>query len=165
MEQRQHIKQFAWLSIGTAVLTIALKAAAYAFTGSVGLLSDAMESGVNLATAVLSLIVLSIAVRPPDADHPYGHGKAEYFSSGVEGALILIAAVTISVTAVRSLITPEPLEQLGLGLGISVVAALCNLFTARILYRAGSAFDSITRKASSHHLMTDVYTSGGVVLA
>ncbi len=164
METRHRLIRFAWLSIGTAVLTITLKVVAYTLTGSVGLLSDALESGVNLATAVFSLIILSIATRPPDDDHPHGHGKAEYFSSGLEGILILVAAGGIGVTAVRSFLNPQPLEQLGIGLLISTAAALCNLTTATILRRAGKLHDSITLIASSHHLMSDVYTSFGVVI-
>jgi len=164
METRYRLIRFAWLSIGTAVLTITLKVVAYALTGSVGLLSDALESGVNLVTAVFSLIVLSIATRPPDDDHPHGHGKAEYFSSGLEGILILVAAGGIVITAVRSFLNAQPLEQLGIGLLISIVAALCNLITATILRRAGKRHDSITLTASSHHLMSDVYTSIGVVI-
>ncbi|KAA3655787.1 MAG: cation transporter [Chloroflexi bacterium] len=164
METRHGLIRFAWLSIGTAVLTISLKVAAYALTGSVGLLSDALESGVNLVTAVFSLIVLSIATRPPDDDHPHGHGKAEYFSSGLEGLLILVAAGGIGITAVRSFIHPQPLEQLGIGLLISIVAALCNLITATILRRAGKRHDSITLTASSHHLLSDVYTSFGIAI-
>ena len=164
METRYRLIRFAWLSIGTAVLTITLKVIAYTLTGSVGLLSDALESSVNLVTAVFSLIVLSIATRPPDDDHPHGHGKAEYFSSGLEGILILVAAGGIGVTAVRSYLNPQPLEQLGIGLLISIAAALCNLTTATILRRAGKRHDSITLTASSHHLMSDVYTSVGVVI-
>ncbi len=164
METRHRLVRFAWLSIGTAVLTITLKVIAYILTGSVGLLSDALESGVNLVTAVFSLIVLTVASRPPDDDHPHGHGKAEYFSSGLEGILILAAAGGIGVTAVRSFLNPQPLEQLGIGLIISIAAALCNLFTASILRRAGKQHDSITLTAGSHHLMSDVYTSFGVVI-
>ena len=164
MKTRHRLIRFAWLSIGTAVLTITLKVSAYALTGSVGLLSDALESGVNLATAVFSLIILSIATRPPDDDHPHGHGKAEYFSSGLEGILILAAAVSIGITAGRSFLNPQPLEQLGAGLLISIAAAFCNLITASILRRAGKHHDSITLIAGSHHLMSDVYTSFGVAI-
>ncbi|MCB8942652.1 MAG: cation transporter [Ardenticatenaceae bacterium] len=164
MPDRQHLTRFAWLSIGTAVITIALKAAAYLLTGSIGLLSDALESGVNLITAVLALIILTIAARPPDDQHAYGHDKAEYFSGGVEGTLILIAALTIIFSAIKSLFHPQPLQQLGIGIGVSLIAAICNGLTARILLRAGEQHNSITLTAGAHHLLADVWTSGGVVL-
>lgn len=161
---RKHLTRYAWLSVATAVLTISLKAAAYWLTGSVGLLSDALESGVNLVAALLALIALTIAAQPPDEEHAYGHAKAEYFSSGVEGVLILIAALTIGATAVPRLFNPQPIEQVGLGLIISVVAALLNLATATILLRAGRQYDSITLTADAQHLLSDVWTSVGVVL-
>lgn len=164
MTQRAFLTRFAWLSVATAVLTIALKAAAYGLTGSVGLLSDALESGVNLATALVALLALTVAARPPDAEHEHGHGKAEYFSSGLEGGLILIAALTIGFTAVRSLLNPQPLQQLGLGLVISIAAALFNLITALVLRRAGKHYDSITLVANAEHLLSDVWTSAGVVI-
>lgn len=164
MTQRAFLTRFAWLSVATAVLTIALKAAAYGLTGSVGLLSDALESGVNLATALVALLALTVAARPPDAEHEHGHGKAEYFSSGLEGGLILIAALTIGFTAVRSLLNPQPLQQLGLGLAISIAAALFNLITALVLRRAGKHYDSITLVANAEHLLSDVWTSAGVVI-
>jgi cation diffusion facilitator family transporter len=165
MEERRYLTRFAWLSIATAIITIALKASAYLLTGSVGLLSDALESGVNLVTAVLALIILTVAARPPDDEHAYGHDKAEYFSGGVEGTLILVAAGTIIVSAVGSFFNPRPLEQLGVGLGVSVVAALCNWVTSRVLLRAGEEHDSMTLTAGAHHLLADVWTSGGVVVA
>jgi len=124
---RSSLTRFAWLSIAAAILTIALKAIAYLLTGSVGLLSDALESFVNLVGALMALAMLTIAARPADEDHAYGHSKAEYFSSGVEGTLILIAAVSIGVAAIPRLITPKPLEQIGLGLGVSIAASLVNL--------------------------------------
>jgi cation diffusion facilitator family transporter len=161
---RKHLTRYAWLSVATAVLTISLKAAAYWLTGSVGLLSDALESGVNLVAALLALIALTIAAQPPDEEHTYGHAKAEYFSSGVEGVLILIAALTIGVTAVPRLFNPQPIEQVGLGLIISVVAALLNLITASILHRAGRQYNSITLTADAQHLLSDVWTSVGVVI-
>lgn len=141
-----------------------LKASAYLITGSVGLLSDALESGVNLVTAVLALLVLTIAAQPPDADHQHGHSKAEYFSSGLEGSLIIIAALSIIAAAVTSLLRPAPLQQLGVGMVISLIAAGFNLGTAVILRRAGQTYDSITLTASSHHLLSDVWTSVGVVV-
>jgi len=143
---------------------MALKAIAYSLTGSIGLLSDAMESVVNLVGALMALAMLAIAARPADEDHAYGHGKAEYFSSGVEGTLILIAAVSIGVAATRRLITPRPLEQIGLGLGVSCAASLVNLFVALVLLRASKRHQSIALEASAHHLMTDVWTSAGVLV-
>ncbi len=160
---RRSLTRYAWISIAAAVATIALKTGAYLATGSVGLLSDALESLVNLAGAVVALAMLTIAARPADEDHAFGHGKAEYFSSGVEGALILIAAVSIAVTAVPRLINPAPLTSVGIGVAISTVAALVNLFVSGILRRAGRRFDSITLEADAAHLMTDVLTSAGVV--
>ena len=124
MEQRRGLTRFAWLSIAAALLTIGLKASAYFLTGSVGLLSDALESGVNLAAALVALVVLTVAAQPPDEDHAYGHDKVEYFASGVEGSLILFAAVTISASAINRLINPRPLELLGIGLLVSVVMML-----------------------------------------
>ena len=159
---RSFLTRFAWLSIAAAVLTIALKTIAYLLTGSVGLLSDALESFVNLVGALMALAMLTIAARPADEDHAYGHSKAEYFSSGVEGTLILIAAVSIGGAAIPKLITPTPLEQIGLGLGVSIAASLVNLFVARVLLRAGKLHHSITLEANANHLMTDVWTSAGV---
>ena len=164
MYERRHLTRYAWLSIATAVLTIGLKAAAYFLTGSVGLLSDALESGVNLAAAILALVTLTVAAQPPDEEHAYGHDKAEYFSGGAEGTLILFAAVTIAASAIQRLFNPQPLEQVGLGLAISVVAALCNLVVARILLQAGRQYNSVTLTADAHHLLADVWTSVGVVL-
>jgi cation diffusion facilitator family transporter len=158
------LTRFAWLSITAAVLTIALKSAAYLLTGSVGLLSDAVESLVNLAGALMALAMLAIAARPADEDHAYGHSKAEYFSSGVEGILILIAAVSIGVTAVQRLYTPKPLEQIGMGLVVSVAASLVNLFVALFLLKASKRYHSITLEANAHHLLTDVWTSAGVLV-
>lgn len=158
------LTRFAWLSIAAAMVTMGLKTVAYLLTGSVGLLSDAMESLVNLVGALMALAMLTVAARPADEDHHYGHGKAEYFSSGVEGTLILLAAVSIAVAAGQRLISPKPLEQLGLGLGVSVAASLVNLFVALVLLKAAKKYDSITLKANAHHLLTDVWTSGGVLL-
>jgi cation diffusion facilitator family transporter len=158
------LTRFASLSIAAALVTMALKAIAYWLTGSVGLLSDALESLVNLAGAVMALAMLSVAARPADEDHAYGHGKAEYFSAGAEGAMIVIAAVSIAVAAVDRLLHPRPLEQVGLGLAVSVGASLVNLFVALILRRAARAHRSVTLDASSHHLLTDVWTSAGVLV-
>ncbi|MBX3059043.1 MAG: cation transporter [Anaerolineae bacterium] len=164
MEERHKLTRFAWLSIVTAVFTIFLKVTAYLLTGSVGLLSDALESGVNLVTAIFALLILTIAARPPDEEHAYGHSKAEYFAGGVEGGLIMAAALIIAVTAVPRLINPQPLEQLGLGLAVSVVAAAANGLTAFILLRAGRQYRSLTLTADGRHLLTDVWTTGGVLL-
>jgi cation diffusion facilitator family transporter len=159
------LTRYAWLSIAAALLTIALKSGAYVVTGSVGLLSDALESLVNLVAAIMALAMLTIAARPPDADHAYGHEKAEYFSSGVEGALILVAALSIIAAAVPRLFAPQPIEQAGLGLAISLVASLVNLSVALVLRRVGRRHRSITLEADSAHLMTDVWTSAGVLVA
>jgi len=161
---RPSLTRFAWLSIAAAVLTISLKMAAYLVTDSVGLLSDALESVVNLAAALMALAMLAVAARPPDEDHVYGHDKAEYFSSGVEGALILVAAISIGVTAWNRFFNPQPLEAVGLGLGISLLASLVNLGVALVLRRAGQRYNSITLEADSQHLMTDVWTSIGVIV-
>ena len=163
IKDRSFLTRYAWISIGAAVLTMALKTLAYLLTGSVGLLSDALESLVNLAGALMALAMLTIAARPADEDHAYGHSKAEYFSSGVEGTLILIAAVSIVIAAFPRLITPQPLEQVGLGLVVSVGASLINFVAALILLRAGKKYTSITLEANAHHLMTDVWTSVGVL--
>jgi len=162
--QPPSLTRYAWLSIAAALATMALKGVAYLITGSVGLLSDALESLVNLAGALMALAMLSVAARPPDEDHAYGHGKAEYFSAGAEGALIVIAALSIAVAAVERLLHPRPLEQLGLGLAVSVVAALLNLGVALVLLRAARTHRSATLQASSHHLMTDVWTTAGVLV-
>lgn len=160
---RRFLTRFAWISIGAAVLTIGLKAAAFFLTGSVGLLSDALESLVNFAGALMALAMLTVAARPEDEDHAYGHSKAEYFSSGLEGGLILIAALSIIYAAIPRLIEPQPLEQIGLGLGISVLASVINLIVALLLLRAGKQHNSITLQANAQHLLTDVWTSAGVL--
>jgi len=157
------LTRFAWLSIAAAVLTIGLKTTAWWITDSVGLLSDAMESVVNLVGGLMALAMLTVAERPADEDHPYGHGKAEYFSSGVEGTLILIAAVCIGVAAVDRLISPKPVEEIGIGLAVSIVASLVNLGVALLLLRVGRRRNSITLEANARHLLTDVWTSVGVV--
>lgn len=158
------LTRFAWLSIAAAVLTIGLKTIAWWITGSVGLLSDAMESVVNLVGGFMALAMLTVAERPADEDHPYGHGKAEYFSSGVEGTLILIAAVSIGVAAVDRLISPKPLEEIGIGLAVSIVASSVNLGVALLLLRVGRKSNSITLEANARHLLTDVWTSIGVIV-
>jgi cation diffusion facilitator family transporter len=158
------LRSYAWLSIATALATILLKSGAWWLTGSVGLLSDAIESLVNLAGALMALWMLTIAAQPADDDHFYGHGKAEYFSSGFEGLLILAAAIGIGWAAVERLLHPQALEQVGVGLGISVIASIINLLTALVLLRAGREHRSITLEADAHHLLTDVWTSVGVIL-
>ncbi len=161
---RAFLTRYAWLSIAAAVATIGLKAAAYLLTGSVGLLSDAIESLVNLAGAIMALVVLTIAAQPPDEEHAYGHSKAEYFSSGVEGGLILLAAASIGLASIRRLLTPQPLEAIGLGLSVSVLASLVNLGAALVILRAGRKYDSPALQADGRHLLTDVWTSAGVLL-
>ena len=161
---RASLTRYAWLSIAAAIVIICLKAAAYWVTGSVGLLSDALESVVNLVAACVALIVLTVAARPADEDHPYGHDKAEYFSSGVEGGMIMIAALGISAAAIERFLHPRPLEQLGLGLVLSFVASVINFAVARVLLAASRHYDSITLEADARHLMTDVWTSVGVLL-
>ena len=162
--QRENLTRFAWLSIAAAVVTIALKAAAYYFTGSVGLLSDALESLINLAAAIVALFTLKIAAAPADDEHAFGHDKAEYFSSGIEGALIFLAAISIAYAAVQRLLYPQPLEQIGIGLAISFLATLINFAVARVLLKAGREHHSIVLEADGHHLMTDVWTSVGVAV-
>lgn len=153
------------ISIGAALVTIALKAGAYFLTGSVGLLSDAAESCVNLVAALVAFWAVTYAAKPPDEKHAYGHFKAEYFSSGVEGALILVAAITIAFAAWNRLLHPQELEQIGLGLVLSLIASVINGVVAFVLLRAGKRLRSITLKADAHHLLTDVWTSIGVVIA
>ncbi|MBX9632513.1 MAG: cation diffusion facilitator family transporter [Burkholderiales bacterium] len=160
----ESLTRYAWLSIAAAVATIGLKTVAWWATGSVGLLSDAIESLVNLAAAIVALWMLKLAERPPDEEHAYGYSKAEYFSSGFEGGLIFIAALAIVWTAIQRLMAPQPLEHVGIGLAISAVASLINLGVAVVLLRVGKRFNSITLEADAHHLMTDVWTSAGVVL-
>jgi cation diffusion facilitator family transporter len=158
------LTRFAWLSIAAALITMALKVAAWRVTGSVGLLSDALESSVNLVGGMMALAMLIIAARPPDADHVYGHSKAEYFSSVVEGSLILIAAGSIAYAAIGRLLHPAPLQSVGLGLGISMLASGVNLATALVIMRAARRHDSITLRANAQHLLTDVWTSVGVLV-
>jgi cation diffusion facilitator family transporter len=155
---------YAVVSIVAAVVTIGLKFAAYLLTGSVGLFSDAAESVVNLVAAVTALWALTLAARPPDEEHAFGHNKAEYFSSGLESALILIAAGWIAATAVPRLFEPEPLQNVGIGLAVTLVAATINGGVALVILRAGRRLRSITLEAHARHLLTDVWTSVGVVL-
>lgn len=163
-QPEQDLTRFAHLSIVAALLVIALKAGAYLFTGSVGLLSDALESSINLVGAVVALIALTWAAKPPDEQHEFGHDKAEYFSSGVEGALIVVAAASIIWVSTERLLNPQPLEQVEVGLLIAMVASAINWGVARVLARAGQRHSSITLQANAQHLMTDVWTSVGVVV-
>jgi cation diffusion facilitator family transporter len=151
------------VSIGVAVLTIAMKTLAWWLTGSVGLLSDAMESLVNLASAAFALLMVKIAARPADEDHPYGHHKAEYFSSGFEGLAIIVAAVAIIWTAVQRWLNPQGLEQLGLGLSLSVVSSAINGALAWVMLQSARAHRSLALEGDARHLFTDVWTSAGVV--
>jgi cation diffusion facilitator family transporter len=161
--QAASLTRYAWLSIAAAIATILLKGAAWQMTGSVGLLSDAIESFVNLAGAIMALWMLTLAARPADDDHAHGHGKAEYFSSAFEGFLILLAAVSIGYAAIGRLMHPQALEAVAAGLLVSVVASIINFATARTLMRVGRTHNSITLEADAHHLMTDVWTSAGVI--
>jgi cation diffusion facilitator family transporter len=163
MQNRPSLTRYAWLSIAAALATIALKSTAYLLTGSVGLLSDAIESIVNLVGAGMALGMLTIAARPPDESHMYGHSKAEYFASNLEGVLILIAAGGIISAAVGRLVHPHPLQELGLGLAVSAAAAAINFAASRALMAAGRKRNSITLEADAQHLMTDVWTSLGVI--
>ncbi|MBJ7331080.1 MAG: cation transporter [Solirubrobacteraceae bacterium] len=162
--RQRRLIRLIWLSIAAAIVTIALKTGAWAVTGSVGLLSDAAESLVNVAAAVVALAVVHWAGRPPDEEHAYGHEKADYLSAGVEGTLILIAAATICYAAIGRLLNPEELDAVGLGLAISLVATLVNLVVARILLSAGRDEQSLAVESNGRHLMTDVWTSVGVVI-
>lgn len=159
-----HLRRYAWLSIGAAVATIALKSFAYLVTGSVGLLSDAAESVVNLVAALIALIALTVAARPADAGHHYGHGKAEYFSAGLEGLMIFVAAGVILFSAVRRFIHPVPLESVGFGVAISAFATVINAVVGLVLIRVGRRERSVTLTADGKHLMTDVWTSVGVLV-
>jgi cation diffusion facilitator family transporter len=152
------------VSAVVAVVTIALKALAWQLTGSVGLLSDALESFVNLASALFALVMVTVAQAPPDEEHPYGHHKAEYFSSGFEGILIIGAAVGIFWAASHRLLNPEPLEQVGWGLGLAVASSALNGLLAWVMFQAARAHRSIALEADARHLVTDVWTSAGVVV-
>lgn len=165
LHQTRDLSRFAYLSIAAAIATITLKALAWRITGSVGLLSDALESVVNLVAAIAVLVALKVAAMPADKNHHFGHSKAEYFSAAIEGLMIFVAAVAIMWSAVERFLNPRPLENVGLGLGISVVASLINGGVAWVLLRAGREYRSLTLTADGKHLLTDVWTSAGVVLA
>jgi divalent metal cation (Fe/Co/Zn/Cd) transporter len=157
------LERYAWLSVAAALATITLKTLAWWLTGSVGLLSDALESIVNLAAALLALTMLRVAASPPDENHPYGFSKAEYFAAGIEGALIVLAAAGILASAIPRLIEPQPLEAPVLGLVLSAAASGINLAVGVLLIRVGRKEHSIALEADGHHLMTDVWTSAGVI--
>jgi len=154
---------FIWLSVFASIATIALKFVAWRLSGSVGLLSDAMESFVNLAGALFALFMLHVASTPADEDHPFGHSKAEYFSSGFEGTLIFIAAAAILYAAIPRLIQPQPLESIGIGLWFSLASTVLNYVVSRVLFKAGQRLHSVALEADAAHLMTDVWTSIGVI--
>ncbi|MDR0958844.1 MAG: cation diffusion facilitator family transporter [Propionibacteriaceae bacterium] len=158
------LTRFAWLSIGAAVATIGLKVVAWLVTDSVSLLSDAAESLVNLVAAVLALAMLKLAAKPPDDGHNFGHAKAEYFSAAAEGIMIFVAAVLIIVAAIERLLSPRPLEAIGVGVVVALVASLINGAVGWILVRAGRRHRSPTLVADGKHLWTDVVTSVGVVV-
>ncbi|MGD8200114.1 cation diffusion facilitator family transporter [Ornithinimicrobium sp. W1679] len=160
----QDLTRFAWLSIAAALVTIGLKSGAWLLTGSVGLLSDAAESLVNLVAAIVALVALRVALRPPDKKHNYGHSKAEYFAAAVEGLMIFVAAAVILMVSVQRFLDPQPLERVGVGLLISVLASVVNGGVAWVLLRAGRRHRSITLTADGKHLLTDVWTSVGVVV-
>lgn len=158
------VRALLWASVGVAIVTITLKTLAWYVTDSVGLLSDAMESLVNLASALFALVMVTIAQRPADEDHPYGHHKAEYFSSGFEGLLIFVAATAIMWTAGQRLMAPQPVQELGWGVALSVVSSGLNGLLAWVMFKGAKAHRSIALDADARHLMTDVWTSVGVVV-
>ncbi|WP_082911678.1 cation diffusion facilitator family transporter [Enteractinococcus helveticum] len=158
------LRRYAWLSIAAALVTIGLKTAAWYVTGSVGLLSDAAESVVNLVAAVMALAALTVAAKPADKNHHFGHTKAEYFSAAVEGLMIFVAAAFILVSSIERFFNPQELDNVGIGLGISLVAAAVNGTVAVVLLQVGRRHRSITLVADGKHLMTDVWTSAGVVV-
>jgi len=162
---QEDLSRFAWLSIATGIVVFALKLTAYFMTDSIGLLSDALESTVNIVAGLVALAALKAAARPGNERHHFGLSKAEYFSALLEGLMILIAAGLIMFSAVPRLLHPQPLEDLGIGLTISAIASALNLLVATILMRAGRRHRSIVLQADSKHLMTDVWTSGGVIVA
>jgi cation diffusion facilitator family transporter len=155
---------YAWLSVATSIVTITLKFAAYFLTGSVGLLSDAVEALVNIAAALVALAVLSYSAHAPDREHNFGHEKAQYFSSGIEGALVFVAAAAIIWTSVPRLFHPTAIEQVSLGLTLSVLASIANAGCAWVMLRAARVHRSITLEADARHLLTDVWTTAGVVI-
>lgn len=163
--KRKSLSRYAWFSILAAILTITLKTAAYFYTDSVSLLSDAMESLINLAAAALALWLIKIAAQPPDDDHEFGHDKAEYFSSGIEGALIFIASLSIAVAAVSRFFAVQQVENFAVGIIVSLIAAAINLFVGLTLIKAGKENHSIILEADGKHLITDVWTTAGVIIS
>ena len=163
--EKKSLSKYAWLSVLAAVVTITLKIFVYFYTNSVSFLSDALESVINLAVALLAVWIIKVSERPPDDDHEFGHHKAEYFSSGIEGTLILLAAIGIIVAAAPRLLAPQPIENIEIGLALSAVAAAINLGVGLLLIRVGKQNDSIVLEADGHHLMTDVRTSIGIFVA
>jgi cation diffusion facilitator family transporter len=163
LHSRHSLTRYAWLSIAAAISTIALKSYAYWLTNSVGLLSDALESLINLVAAIIALLALTLAAKPPDENHTYGHDKIEYFSCGVEGIMILLAAFSIIIAAWERLQHPQALQQIDVGLIISSIATLINLVVAKVLIKAGKRYQSITLEADGRHLMTDVWTTIGII--
>lgn len=164
MDDSRGVLRYALLSIAASLVVIGLKFSAFRLTDSVGLLSDAAESGVNLFAALLTLLALAVARRPPDADHPFGHTKAEYLSAGAEGSLIVLAAIAIAAQSISQLLDPQPLKQIGIGTAITIVATLINLAVARVLIGAGRRYRSTALKADGRHLLADVWTSVGVII-
>ena len=164
-DNQRLLERFIWLSIATAIATVAIKAYAAWLTNSMGLWSDAMESTVNLVAALVALWALKLAAKPADHNHDFGHGKAEYMSAAVEGTLIFVAAALIIYSAIQRLFAPQPLEQLGVGLALSMLATLLNLGTGLLLIRAGRTHRPITLEADGRHLLTDVWTSVGALVA
>ncbi len=160
-----HARRYAYLSIGASLLTMALKFGAFFLTGSVGLFSDAVESVVNLTAGIIALVAIIASHRPADQCHAYGHGKAEYFSSGMEGVLICLAATGIAYASVQRFLNPQPLESLGAGIVVAAAAGAVNFGAARVMLRAARAYDNIVLEADAKHLMTDVWTSAGLITA
>lgn len=163
-EEQRLLERFMWLSIAAAAVTIALKITAAWVTGSVGFFSDAVESLINLVAAVVGLWALKLSAKPADANHNFGHAKAEYFSAQVEGAMILVAAIIIIVTAIGRILDPQPVDQLGIGLLFSVISTLVNLAVGLVLVRSGKKYRSSTLTADGKHLLTDVWTTVGVIV-
>lgn len=163
MTSSQSPKRFVYYSIAASIITLVLKFGAWGMTDSVGLLSDALEAVINLSAGIIALTAITVALRPADEDHAYGHGKAEYFASGAEGMLIILAAIGIAWAAIDRFMNPQPLADLGLGLGLALGSSVINFLTAKIMLRAADQFDSITLEADAKHLLTDVWTSIGLV--
>lgn len=164
MEKPTDLTRYAWLSIAAALVTIGLKTLAWYLTGSVGLLADAAESLVNLVAAIMALVALTVAMKPADKNHHFGHSKAEYFSAAIEGLMIFVAAAFILFSSINRFFNPQDLENVGIGLAVSIVAAVVNGVVGIVLIRAGKKHRSITLTADGKHLMTDVWTSAGVVV-